>query len=77
VSTREINRIWARRVLDGIGANLAREPNSGFYRPARRPNPVDNPRKCPCKPAAIDLQLSLNFEADQPLRDLIPEAYED
>lgn len=71
VFNREYQRRAARQALARIGFGVARDPNSGFYRPAKRTNP--KPEK---KNIRGPEQLALNFDADRPLADLIPEAYE-
>ena len=69
---REYQRRAAKQALREIGAELARDENSGFYRPAWRPDPRP-PKK---KRVGESEQLNLNFNGDQPLRDVFPEAYE-
>lgn len=63
------NREYHKRTLRALGMELARDPNSGFYRPARPPK---------LRPKRVKLaapeQLSLNFDRPtQPLADLFPD----
>lgn len=71
---REYHRRAARLALARAGVALVRDAESGFYRPAKRPDP--RPAR-PAKPGAPE-QLKLNFSSPQdfPLIDIFPEAYE-
>jgi hypothetical protein len=54
---------WAREVLDRLGIGMAHD-ESGFFRPAKRPQPgvSENRRRL----QASDRQLVLNFEQSKP-----------
>lgn len=70
---REYHRRAARLALSQAGLTLAHDPNSGFYRPAKRPDP--RPKKK--EPRAGPIQLQLNFyDPDKPLADVFPELYQ-
>jgi hypothetical protein len=60
---RERRGKWAREVLDHLGFGTARD-ESGFFRPAKGPQPGlrENRRR----PQASDRQLVLNFEQSKP-----------
>jgi hypothetical protein len=58
---RERRRKWAREVLDRLGFGMARD-ESGFFRPARLPQPRPNVSRQPRQPA--EDQLELNFETE-------------
>jgi hypothetical protein len=70
---REYQRRAARFALARAGIILARDANSGFYRPAKRPDP-----RAPKKQRDAPEQLNFNFadrsydREEQPLADLIP-----
>jgi len=71
---REYQRRAARLALARAGVGLVRDAESGFYRPAKRPDP----RPAKVRPSGPE-QLKLNFSSpkDFPLIDLFPEAYSD
>jgi hypothetical protein len=58
---RERRRKWAREVLDRLGFGMARD-GSGFFRPAKLPQPKPSVSRRP-RQAAED-QLVLNFETE-------------
>jgi hypothetical protein len=56
---RERRRKWAREVLGRLGFGMARD-DSGFFRPAKLPQPGVVTRRP--RPKAEDQQLEFNFE---------------
>jgi len=71
---REYHRRAARLALARAGMECAPDQNSGFYRPAKRPDPRV-PKRKPGVPEQLTLHFG-NFLDSQPLADLFPEAYD-
>jgi hypothetical protein len=71
---REYQRRATRLALARAGLTCVRDPNTGFYRPAKRPDP-----RLPKLKAGAPEQLKLNFGTfldGQPLADIFPSAYD-
>jgi len=63
-SRRENGREVAKLMLARVGAELVYESDSGFYRPARRPDPRADPRARAGRMARLEMlgQMRLNME---------------
>jgi hypothetical protein len=71
---REYHRRAARLALQRVGADCVPDQNTGFYRPAKRPDPRTPKRKAGA-PEQLQLKFG-DFLDSQPLSDVFPEAYE-
>lgn len=74
---REYQRRAARIALSRVACEIIQDPNSGFYRPAYRPNPV--PEKS-AHELVRQAQMTLDFDVrdpQKPLADLFPDAYDE
>ena len=70
---RAYHRRAARLALARVGIVLEKDASSGFYRPAKRPDPR-TPKRKGGAPEQLELRFG-NFPDSQPLADVFPEAY--
>jgi hypothetical protein len=74
---REYHRRAARQALAKVGLIVLRDENSGFYRPAIRPDPRPKAKEKLEAAGQMALRFEAPADAEHPLRDIFPTAYED